>query len=114
MFVHKAHLQCDLPYSIRIQIRKNGKTERKSLLTSFTFLVCDEHGSWLHLQLRQRLVQLNRFTIVDQISTSYKFWFELLHLLLQFCDGIDAPHSHRNLHAVRAIEDIHWKAFKTW
>ncbi len=40
----------------------------KTLLTSMAFLVGDERGSWLHLQLRQSLVQLNRFAVVDQIQ----------------------------------------------
>lgn len=78
-----------------------------------TFLVGDEHGSGLHLQLGQLLVRLNWFTIIGQMPTS-QFWSELQDLLLQFGDGIDAPHRHRNLRTVRAIEDIHGKASKSW
>ncbi len=99
-------IQDDLPLRVM--------TKSQSLLTSMAFLVGDEHGSWLHLQLRQSLVQLNRFAIVDQIQACSEVRSEFQDLLLQFLDGISAPHNHRNLHAIRAIEDIHRNAFRTW
>lgn len=84
------------------------------MLTSTAFLVGDERGSWLHLQLGQCLVQLNRFAIVDQIQACSEVRAEFQNLLLQFLDGISAPHNHWNLHAFWAIEDIHRKEFRTW
>ncbi len=86
----------------------------KTLLTSMAFLVGDEHGSWLHLQLRQPLVQLNRFAIVDQIQACSEVRSEFQDLLLQSPDRIGAPHSHGNIHAIRAIEDTYRKTVRTW
>lgn len=95
--------------------QKQKWKDKKSFffLTSMAFLVGDEGGSGLHLELRQCLLLLNWFPIVDQIPTASEVWFQLPDLLLQFPDGIDAPHSHRNLHSFRAIKDIHREAFRT-
>lgn len=93
---------------------KNKRDRSKSLLTSMAFLEVEECGSWLHLELRQRLVQLNRFAIVDQIQASYEVRSLLQSLFLQFPDCIRAPQIHKELHAIRAIEDTHRNVLRTW
>lgn len=89
------------------------KTKKNDVsLTSCAFLVGEERGSRLHLELRQCLLLLNRFPIVDQIQVFSEVWIQLQDLLLQFPDGIGALRRHRNPYSIRAIKEIHRKDFR--
>jgi len=95
------------------KVNRKPNSKLNKLLTPVTFVVGDERGSRLHLELSQCLLWLNRFAIVDQIPTASEVWSQLLDLLLQFPDGVDAPHGHGNLRCFRDIKDIHQEAFRT-